>query len=149
MAPRSWLARLAWPALGLLLLCLPLGLDGRHALGLASQMGIAVLACLSFHVLWGQGGMLSFGHAVYTGAGAYLCMHSLQALSAHAWPLPVALLPLLAGVPGATVERARAILAALVAGHPSPTLPVAATAGDRSSHRLSSVEPSLVGLACA
>lgn len=98
MAPRSWLARLAWPALGLLLLCLPLGLDGRHALGLASQMGIAVLACLSFHVLWGQGGMLSFGHAVYTGAGAYLCMHSLQALSAHAWPLPVALLPLLAGV---------------------------------------------------
>ncbi len=88
----------AWPFLGLLLLCTPLGWEGRHALGLASQMGIAVLACLSFHVLWGQGGMLSFGHAVYTGAGAYLCMHTLQALAAHGWPLPVVLLPLLAGV---------------------------------------------------
>lgn len=88
----------AWPFLGLLLLCAPLGWEGRHALGLASQMGIAVLACLSFHVLWGQGGMLSFGHAVYTGAGAYLCMHTLQALAAHGWPLPVVLLPLLAGV---------------------------------------------------
>ena len=62
----------AWPLVGLLLLCLPLAWESRHALGLASQMGIAVLACLSFHVLWGQGGMLSFGHAVYTGAGAYL-----------------------------------------------------------------------------
>lgn len=88
----------AWPFLALLLLCAPLGWEGRHALGLASQMGTAVLACLSFHVLWGQGGMLSFGHAVYTGAGAYLCMHTLQALAAHGWPLPVVLLPLLAGV---------------------------------------------------
>ena len=88
----------AWPLVGLLLLCLPLAWESRHALGLASQMGIAVLACLSFHVLWGQGGMLSFGHAVYTGAGAYLCMHTLQALAAHGWPLPVALLPLLAGL---------------------------------------------------
>lgn len=88
----------AWPVLGLLLLCAPLGWESRHALGLVSQMGIAVLACLSFHVLWGQGGMLSFGHAVYTGAGGYLCMHTLQALAAHGWPLPVVLLPLLAGV---------------------------------------------------
>lgn len=95
---RSHLAGVAWVALGLLLLSTPLALDSRHAWGLASQMGIAVLACLSFHVLWGQGGMLSFGHAAYTGAGAYLCMHTLQALSAHAWPLPVQLLPLLAGL---------------------------------------------------
>ena len=89
----SW----AWPLVGLLLLCAPLAWESRHAVGLASQMGIAVLACLSFHVLWGQGGMLSFGHAVYTGAGAYLCMHTLQALAAQGWPLPVVLLPLLAG----------------------------------------------------
>lgn len=95
---RSHVAGVVWVVLGLLLLSTPLALDSRHAWGLASQMGIAVLACLSFHVLWGQGGMLSFGHAVYTGAGAYLCMHTLQALSAHAWPLPVPLLPLLAGL---------------------------------------------------
>lgn len=92
--------RLAWAAMGMLglMLCLPLLLDSRHALGMASQVGIAVLACLSFHVLWGQAGLLSFGHAVYTGAGGYLCMHTLQALTAHGWPLPVSALPLLAGV---------------------------------------------------
>ncbi|MDP3520399.1 MAG: branched-chain amino acid ABC transporter permease [Hydrogenophaga sp.] len=94
---RPSFAPVLWPLLGLLLLCVPLAFEGRHAMGMASQMGIAVLACLSFHVLWGQGGLLSFGHAVYTGAGAYLCMHTLQALSAHTWPLPVVLLPLLAG----------------------------------------------------
>lgn len=84
--------------LGLLLTVAPLAFESRYALGMASQVGIAVLACLSFHVLWGQCGLLSFGHAAYTGAGAYLCMHTLQALSAQAWPLPVALLPLLAGL---------------------------------------------------
>ena len=32
-------------------------------------MGIAIVACLSYNMLLGQGGMLSFGHAVYTGLG--------------------------------------------------------------------------------
>jgi DNA mismatch repair protein MutS len=39
----------------------------------------------------------------------------------------------LAGVPRATVDRARAILAALEAGHTAPTRPEAATAGDQLS----------------
>jgi len=39
-----------------------------------SQMGIAIIACLSYNMLLGQGGMLSFGHAVYTGLA--LCGHS-------------------------------------------------------------------------
>lgn len=95
---RPSFAPVFWPVLGLLFLCTPLVLESRHALGLAAQMGIAVLACMSFHLLWGQVGLLSFGHAAYTGAGAYLCMHTLQALSAQAWPLPVPLLPVLAGV---------------------------------------------------
>jgi ABC-type branched-subunit amino acid transport system permease subunit len=32
-------------------------------------MGIAIIACLSYNLLLGQGGMLSFGHAVYSGHG--------------------------------------------------------------------------------
>ena len=31
-----------------------------------TQMGIAIIACLSYNILLGQGGMLSFAHAVYT-----------------------------------------------------------------------------------
>jgi ABC-type branched-subunit amino acid transport system permease subunit len=34
-----------------------------------SQMGIAIIACLAYNMLLGQGGMLSFGHAVYSGLG--------------------------------------------------------------------------------
>ena len=34
-----------------------------------SQMGIAIIACLTYNMLLGQGGMLSFGHAVYIGPG--------------------------------------------------------------------------------
>jgi branched-chain amino acid transport system permease protein len=41
-------------------------------------MGIAIIACLSYNMLFGQGGMLSFGHAVYTGLGAFLAMHALN-----------------------------------------------------------------------
>jgi ABC-type branched-subunit amino acid transport system permease subunit len=46
-------------------------LESTWALTLLSQIGIATIACLSFNLLLGQGGMLSFGHATYTGLGAY------------------------------------------------------------------------------
>jgi branched-chain amino acid transport system permease protein len=64
-----------------------------------SQMGIAMIACLSYNMLLGQGGMLSFGHAVYTGLGAYLAMHALNAASNGA-PIPVTLIPLVGGLGG-------------------------------------------------
>ena len=44
-----------------------------------SQMGIAIVACLSYNMLLGQGGMLSFGHAVYTGLGTFVAVHALIA----------------------------------------------------------------------
>jgi branched-chain amino acid transport system permease protein len=31
---------------------------------LASQAGIAIIACLAFNLLLGHGGMVSFGHAM-------------------------------------------------------------------------------------
>ena len=65
-----------------------------------TQMGIAIVACLSYNILLGQGGMLSFGHAVYTGLGAYMAMHVLQAAGSVGWPVPVSLIPLVGGVFG-------------------------------------------------
>lgn len=94
-----------WPWLlyATALLLAPLLFGSGFAHTLLSQMGIAVIACLSYHLLLGQGGMLSFGHAVYTGAGAYLAMHTLNAAATHGWPLPVSLLPLAAGLGAALI----------------------------------------------
>ena len=65
-----------------------------------SQMGIAIIACLSYNILLGQGGMLSFGHAVYSGMGSYVAIHALNAIHQGHWPIPVSLLPLIGGLAG-------------------------------------------------
>jgi len=65
-----------------------------------SQMGIAVIACLAYNVLLGQGGMLSFGHAVYSGLGSFLAIHTLNAVSAGKLAIPVSLIPLVGGLSG-------------------------------------------------
>jgi branched-chain amino acid transport system permease protein len=65
-----------------------------------AQMGIAIIACLSYNMLLGQGGMLSFGHAVYTGLGSFMAIHALNAVTAGNSNIPVSLIPLVGGVAG-------------------------------------------------
>jgi branched-chain amino acid transport system permease protein len=65
-----------------------------------TQMGSVMIVCLSYNMLLGQGGMLSFGHAVYTGLGAYIAMHTLNAASSGIFPIPVSLIPLVGGIGG-------------------------------------------------
>jgi branched-chain amino acid transport system permease protein len=60
---------------------------------------MAVFA-LSFNMLLGQTGLLSFGHAVYYGLGAMITMHALIAVNHHVLPIPVTLLPLVGGLGG-------------------------------------------------
>ncbi len=90
---RAW----AWWAYVCAWLLAPLWVSSSFALGLLSQIGIAAIVCLSYNILLGQGGMLSFGHAVYSGAGAYLAIHTLR-LVTGGWPLPVVLVPLAGGL---------------------------------------------------
>jgi branched-chain amino acid transport system permease protein len=63
-------------------------------------MGIAIIACLAFNMLLGQGGMLSFGHAVYSGLGSFIAIHALNRISDGTLALPVSLVPLVGGVAG-------------------------------------------------
>jgi branched-chain amino acid transport system permease protein len=63
-----------------------------------TQMGVAIIVCLSYNMLLGQGGMLSFGHAVYSGLGAFLAIHTLNLVSKNGLPLPVSLVPLVGGL---------------------------------------------------
>ena len=89
-----------WGLAALALLLAPLYWSGNAELALLTQVAIAALACLSYNLLFGQGGMLSFGHAVYTGIGCYAGVHALRAAASGSLPLPVSLVPLAAGLAG-------------------------------------------------
>ncbi|MDP2033585.1 MAG: branched-chain amino acid ABC transporter permease [Polaromonas sp.] len=91
---------LTWGLFALLLVVSPKIFGSGLALTVLSQMGIAIIACLSYNILLGQGGMLSFGHAVYTGLGSFLAIHALNSVGAGALPLPVSLVPLVGGLAG-------------------------------------------------
>jgi branched-chain amino acid transport system permease protein len=88
-----------WSLFALVLLIAPLVFTSSLAQTVLSQMGIAIIVCLSYNMLLGQGGMLSFGHAVYSGMGAFLAIHTLN-LIAKGLPLPVSLVPLVGGFSG-------------------------------------------------
>jgi len=69
-------------------------------LSLLCQIGITTIFALSFNMLLGQTGLLSFGHAVYFGLGAFATIHVLRAMHEHSLSLPVTLLPLAGGLAG-------------------------------------------------
>jgi len=96
---------LIWGSYALILMLAPLLFTSSLSQTLLSQMGIAIIVCLSYNMLLGQGGMLSFGHAVYSGMGAFLAIHTLNLVS-DGWKLPVSLIPLVGGFSSALVAVA-------------------------------------------
>ena len=89
-----------WGLFTLLLVVSPLVFTSNLSITMLTQMGVAMIACLSYNMLLGQGGMLSFGHAVYTGLGSYIAMHALNAVSSGSLNIPVTLIPLVGGIGG-------------------------------------------------
>jgi len=89
-----------WSGYALVLLLAPLVFSSSLSQTLLSQMGVAIIACLSYNILLGQGGMLSFGHAVYSGLGGFLAIHTLNLVGAGALHLPVSLVPMAGGLAG-------------------------------------------------
>ena len=89
-----------WSLFVVVLLVVPLLFNSSLSVTMLSQMGIAIIACLSYNILLGQGGMLSFGHAVYTGLGSYMAIHALNAVAGGTLPIPVSLVPLIGGLAG-------------------------------------------------
>jgi branched-chain amino acid transport system permease protein len=89
-----------WALFAMVLAVAPFIFTSGLAITVLSQMGIAIIACLSYNMLLGQGGMLSFGHAVYTGLGAFMAIHALNAASSGSMPIPVSAVPLVGGVAG-------------------------------------------------
>ena len=91
---------IVWGGFALALLVLPLFFNQGFALTLMCQIGTIMIFSLSFNMLLGQSGMLSFGHAVYAGLGAYFAIHLLNLIGKGLW-FPVSLLPLVGGIAGA------------------------------------------------
>ncbi len=98
----SFLKRaLPWAALALVLLLAPLVFNSSASVYFLSTMGTLILFCLSYNMLLGQGGMLSFGHAVYSGLGAHFAVHAMNmAADGSGMFIPVYLIPLVGGVAG-------------------------------------------------
>ncbi len=94
---RRWVV---WSLFALVLAFAPAVFDSNLSVTLLSQMGIAIIACLSYNLLFGQGGMLSFGHAVYSGLGAFLAIHALNRAAEGSLPIPVSLMPVVGGLAG-------------------------------------------------
>ena len=90
-----------WGSFALALLVAPWLFSSNLGVTMLCQIGIAIIACLSYNILLGQGGMLSFGHAVYTGLGAFVAMHALNAATGGKPSFAlVLLLPLIGGLAG-------------------------------------------------
>lgn len=109
---------LVWGLFALLLYVAPRLWTSGLAQTMLTQMGIGVIACLSYNILLGQGGMLSFGHAVYSGMGAFLAIHALNMAGAGTLGLPVSLVPLVGGLAGLVVAALLGYVSTKKAGTP-------------------------------
>lgn len=101
----------------IVLALLPAFGPSRTTYSLLNMIGINVVFSLSYNMLLGQGGLLSFGHAVYFGLGGYAAMHGMNWIENASYDggiwagFPVFGLPLLGFAGGA--------LAGAVLGWPS------------------------------
>ncbi|WP_316231425.1 branched-chain amino acid ABC transporter permease [Bradyrhizobium sp. SZCCHNR1051] len=82
------------------LIVLPLLFNSGGSLTSFSLIGIAIVFALSYNVLLGQTGLLSFGHAVHYGLGGFAACHMMNAVLAHGWPIPLPFIPLFGGLGG-------------------------------------------------
>ena len=89
-----------WALYALILMAAPLLFKSSLALTLLSQAGCLVIVCLSYNLLLGQGGMLSFGHAVYAGLGSFFAIHAMNLAAQGTLPIPLPLVPLVGGLAG-------------------------------------------------
>ena len=89
-----------WGGYLLVLLVLPQFSDSILSISIFNQMAIAIVFALSYNMLLGQGGMLSFGHAVYFGLGGFLAVHTLILIEFETLYFSIVFIPLVGGIFG-------------------------------------------------
>src|SRR5436190_13178448 len=76
------------------------GRQSGFVVSMLSQMGMMIILALSYNMLLGQAGLFSLCHATFFGFGGYSTIHFLTAAGAGELPVPMELMPLLAGLSG-------------------------------------------------
>ena len=89
-----------WLVAAIVLIVLPLVFSSGGSLTSFSLIGIAIIFALSYNILLGQTGLLSFGHAVHYGFGGFLAVHVMNAAANYNWPIPLPFVPLVGGIGG-------------------------------------------------
>ena len=89
-----------WLIAAIALVVLPLIFSSGGSLTSFSLIGIAIIFALSYNILLGQTGLLSFGHAVHYGLGGFLAVHAMNAIANHDLPIPLPFVPLAGGIGG-------------------------------------------------
>lgn len=80
---------------------LPLIFESSFALTLLSKMGVLIIFTVAYNMLLGQGGMLSFGHAIYFGLAGYASIHILNGIGEETLPyFPTVLFPFIGAIVG-------------------------------------------------
>jgi len=90
----------SWIASSIALLALPRIFSSGGSLTTFSLIGISIIFSLSYNILLGQTGMLSFGHGVYYGLGGFLAIHGMNLIAGWKLPVPLPLVPLIGGLSG-------------------------------------------------
>jgi len=89
-----------WTALAIIFAMLPTIFTSGSALTVLSLMGIMIVFALSYNMLLGETGLLSFGHAVYYGLGGFVAVHAMNTVIHDRLPIPLPLMPLVGGFSG-------------------------------------------------
>jgi branched-chain amino acid transport system permease protein len=89
-----------WLAMAVLFAAAPHVFASGSALTMMSVMGTMIIFALSYNMLLGQTGLLSFGHAVYFGLGGFVAIHAMNVVIRAKLGVPVAIIPLVGGVAG-------------------------------------------------
>ena len=89
-----------WVTAAVVLVLLPHFFGSGGSLTTFSLIGISIIFSLSYNILLGQTGLLSFGHAVYYGLGGFLVIHAINIIGANKLPIPLPVIPLIGGLTG-------------------------------------------------
>src|ERR1700749_5183599 len=97
---QAWL----WFIALLVAIAMPWGFYNYHThrqsgfvVSMLSQMGMMSILALSYNMLLGQSGFVSFCHAVFFGIGGYATIHFLNLAGGRSLPLPLEVIPILSG----------------------------------------------------